>query len=50
VQVGEQVMGDPVELASVQALGWQYDPKTQTSSPGEQAVVCKAGTQFTLLY
>jgi len=37
--VGEQVMGDPVEMASMQALGWEYDPKTQTSTPGEKAQV-----------
>mmetsp|Transcript_2539 Transcript_2539/g.4057 ORF Transcript_2539/g.4057 Transcript_2539/m.4057 type:complete len:1460 (+) Transcript_2539:76-4455(+) len=43
VQVGEQVMGDPVEMASMQALGWEYDPKTQTSTPGEKAQVCKPG-------
>jgi len=43
VQVGEQVMGDPVEMASMQALGWEYDPKTQTSTPGEKAQVCERG-------
>ena len=39
VQVGEQVMGDPVEMASLQALGWEYDTKTQTSFPGEKSQV-----------
>jgi cation-transporting ATPase 13A1 len=43
VQVGEKVMGDPVEMASLQALGWEYDPKTQTSTPGEKSQVLSSG-------
>lgn len=43
VQVGEQVMGDPVEMASLQALGWEYDTTSQMSCPGEGSQVFKKG-------
>lgn len=43
VQVGDEVMGDPVEMASLQALGWEYDTVSQTTRPGEKSQVAKAG-------
>mmetsp|Transcript_8122 Transcript_8122/g.27262 ORF Transcript_8122/g.27262 Transcript_8122/m.27262 type:complete len:1434 (-) Transcript_8122:544-4845(-) len=43
VQVGDKVMGDPVEMAAINAIGWQYDPRTQTSVPTEKSHSVKAG-------
>jgi cation-transporting ATPase 13A1 len=36
VQVGEKVCGDPIETESVKALGWSYNARTSTCTPGDK--------------
>ena len=38
VKVGESVVGDPIEMAAIQSIGWEYDPSTNKVSPGAKSV------------
>lgn len=35
-QVGEKVCGDPIETESVKALGWSYNARSSTCTPGDK--------------
>jgi hypothetical protein len=40
LQVGDKICGDPIETESVKALGWAYNARIGTCSPGPTAAAC----------
>jgi cation-transporting ATPase 13A1 len=43
VKLNDKVVGDPIEMAAISAIGWEYDPTTQRVQPGPKSVCCSEG-------
>jgi cation-transporting ATPase 13A1 len=43
VKLNDKVVGDPIEMAAISAIGWEYDPNTQKVQPGPKSVCCSEG-------
>lgn len=43
VKLSDKVVGDPIEMAAIHSIGWEYNPTTAKVSPGAKSVCCSEG-------